>query len=98
MVEGGYYHVINANSGKGVDVTGSGTADGTNVEQWTVYKADNQRFAFINKGSSEYAIVGKGSGKCVDVAGQSTADRANVQIWTCNGQANQNWSLKPSTY
>ncbi len=97
-VEGKYYHLVNANSGKSVDVLGSGTADGTNVDQWTTYPADNQRFTFTSLGSGEYAIVGKGSGKCIDVAGQSTADSANVDIWTCSGQANQSWSLKPSTY
>lgn len=97
-LEGGYYHIINASSKKGIAVAGSATTDGTRMHQWTAYNLDNQRFTFIDKGNGQYEVRAKHSGKCVDVAGDLTTDAAPVQQWTCNNKSNQRWLLTKSDW
>jgi hypothetical protein len=78
---------------KCVDVVGSGTADGTNVQQYTCNGGVNQRWQFINLANDVYQIQTLVSGKCLDVAGFGTADGTNVQEYTCNGGVNQQWRV-----
>ena len=82
---GGRTGPITGASGKCVDVSGSGTADGTKVQQWTCNSGTNQQWT-VN-GSTLRSL-----GKCMDVAAGGTADGAAVQLMTCNGATSQNWS------
>jgi glucose/arabinose dehydrogenase len=71
--------------GKCVDVSGSGTADGTKVQLWTCNGTGAQ--TWTRSGSTERAL-----GKCLDISGGGTADNTRVQLWTCNGTGAQNWT------
>lgn len=98
------YTVVNAQTGKCLDVNGSSSADGAAVQQWTCLPgARNQQFAlrkvtYSGNDPHDRQLVARHSGKCVDVSGVSTAVRATVHQWTCNpvGQSsprNQTWRL-----
>jgi hypothetical protein len=41
-VDSGYHRILNANSGKAIDVTGGGTTDGTKLVQWSINGGANQ--------------------------------------------------------
>ena len=78
--------------GKCLDVTGSGTANGTLVELWDCNggaqpAVDSRR---------ERHVVNPGSGKCLDDPGLSTTNGTQLDIWNCNGGANQQWNLPSS--
>ncbi len=92
-VPGTYYRLINRNSGKVADVANCGTADGTNVRQWTSLGNTCQQWRFESAGDGYYYVINRNSGKCLDVEGISTADGANVFQWTCWGGDNQKWQL-----
>ena len=91
----GTYRVLNKRSKKALDVYASGTADGTNVDQWGWSGGNNQKWTLTHLGSGQYQAVGVGSGKLLEVAGASTTNGANVQIFTSNGNNGQKWTLTP---
>ena len=74
-----------------VDVTGCGTADGTNVELWTSNTSDAQRFMVKSVGNGMYALNSTCGNKSLDVAGGGTADGTNIQIWRPNNTIAQYW-------
>jgi len=81
------------NSGKCLDVTGSSTANGVGIQQYTCSGGNNQRFTLKDMGNAQYELINVNSGKCLDVTSVSTANGALLQQWTCGGGANQLWSL-----
>jgi type 1 glutamine amidotransferase len=72
-------------SGKCVDVSASGTADGTKIQLYTCNGTGAQSWTV--SGTTLRAL-----GKCMDVSGGGTADGTRVQLWTCNGTGAQNWT------
>ncbi|MGB3438358.1 MAG: PQQ-dependent sugar dehydrogenase [Actinophytocola sp.] len=72
-------------SGKCVDVSGAGTADGTKIQLYTCNGTSAQSWAVT--GATLRVL-----GKCMDVASGATADGTLVQLWTCNGSGAQNWA------
>jgi lysophospholipase L1-like esterase len=79
-------------TGKCLDVASSGTADGTNIREWTCNNTNAQSFrAEAVAGGTR--LVNASSGKCVDVNANGFADRTNVQLWTCNNTAAQTFRL-----
>ncbi len=77
-----------------VDVNNGGTADGTNIWQWTCNGTGAQRFQFTNVANNIYEIRNVNSNKCVDVSNGGTANGTNVQLWTCNGTNAQRWAVQ----
>lgn len=73
---------------KCVDVTGSGTTDGTQVIIYTCTGNANQRWSVISDGTI------RSLGKCLTAAG--TADGSAVQLSTCSGTSAQRWSYQQS--
>ncbi|MGN9908791.1 ThuA domain-containing protein [Phytohabitans sp. LJ34] len=76
---------ITGASGKCVDVSGSGSADGTKIQLWSCHGGTNQRWT-VN-GNTLRAFD-----KCMGVAGGGTANGGLVQLSTCNGSGGQNWT------
>ncbi len=74
-----------------LDVSGSGTTDGTNIQ---VYQGNNsiaQKFKVQSTGDGWFKISNPFSGKCLDVQGGSTKSGTNVQLYTYNGSNAQKW-------
>jgi aryl-phospho-beta-D-glucosidase BglC (GH1 family) len=93
IIANGTYRVIARHSGKALDVYGHGTADASNVIQWTYGGGNNQRWTFTHLGNNVYQIVGVESGKALEVASTSTANGTNVDIRTYSGANNQRWTI-----
>ena len=88
----GAYLVKAVHSGKCMEVAGAGTANGSNVQQWScVPNAKHHQWQFTAVGNGYYKITNVNSGKVLDVAGISTADGANVQQWDDLDGSNQKW-------
>jgi hypothetical protein len=95
-VANGTYKIFARHSGKALDVLNNGTANGSNVQQWTSNTCACQQWTLTNQGSGRYSVMGVGSGKMLDVNGVSTADGANVQIWSSTGGNNQRFYFVPA--
>lgn len=97
VVANGTYRIIARHSGKALDVSGHGTADGSNVIQWSYGGGNNQRWTLTNLGNNVYRIVGVESGKALEVASTSTANGTNVDVRTYNGANNQRWTISATS-
>jgi endo-1,4-beta-xylanase len=73
-------------SGRCLDVPGSTTTDGTQLQLWDCNNRTNQQWTYTAAG--ELRVLGD---KCLDAAG--TANGAKVQIYSCWGGDNQKWRL-----
>ncbi|MET8223426.1 non-reducing end alpha-L-arabinofuranosidase family hydrolase [Streptomyces sp. NPDC005301] len=91
-----WYVLVNRGSGKALDVSGSDTANGAPVQQWTRADGTNQRFQFVDSGGGYYRLKAQHSGKVLDVYNHSTADGAAVVQWTDLNGANQQFRLADS--
>jgi hypothetical protein len=70
-----------------MDVTGSGTAPGTELVTWSCHGRRNQQFSWRSNG--EIRVY---DNMCVDASGARGRDGDPIIIWNCNGGANQKWS------
>ncbi|WNG43883.1 SGNH hydrolase [Archangium minus] len=93
IADGTYRVTPRASPGKALDVAGHGTADNTNVLQWSYGGANNQRWALTHLGNNVYRLIGVESGKALQVTSTSTANGTNVDIGTYTGAANQHWTI-----
>ncbi|WP_420077229.1 family 43 glycosylhydrolase [Streptomyces sp. JL3001] len=76
------YTLVNRNSGKCLDVDGGGTADGTDIFQWTCNGGTNQKWRVEDLGDDTNRLVNVATGKVMDTAGCSAADGANIRQWS----------------
>ncbi|SDP91853.1 Ricin-type beta-trefoil lectin domain-like [Mucilaginibacter sp. OK268] len=80
--------------GRNLDVTGSGTADDTNVAVYTDGNTSNQRWQVTSLGNGYYKLAPQHTtGKVLDVTGGSSASGANVDIYTDSGSNAQKWKI-----
>ena len=89
-----WYEVVNSNSGLCVEAAGSGTANGTAVQQNTCTGAANQLWQFQAGANGYYQVANKNaSGEVWDVTGGTgaTANGTAIQIWSATGGTNQQW-------
>ena len=78
-------------SARCVDVPGSSTTNGTQVQLWDCNGGSNQRWTYT--ASKQLVVYGN---KCLDASGQGTGNGTAVIIWDCHGQANQQWNVNAS--
>ncbi|MEV6237631.1 ricin-type beta-trefoil lectin domain protein [Lentzea sp. NPDC051838] len=67
-------------SGRCLDVTGAGTANGTQMITWDCHSGSNQQF-------TQNGQALQVSGKCLDGSG------TQARLWDCTGGDNQKWNL-----
>jgi cytochrome c peroxidase len=97
-VPDGVYLVKAVHSGKCMEVAGAGTANGSNVQQWScVPNAKHHQWQFTAIGDGYYKITNVNSGKALDVAGISWADGANIYQWDYLNGSNQKWKPVPQS-
>ncbi|HLL68298.1 MAG TPA: RICIN domain-containing protein [Micromonosporaceae bacterium] len=87
------YVLVNRHSGKAIDVSGAGTADGAAIIQWTRTNAANQQWRFVDSGGGYYRLRSVHSGKVLDVSARSTLDGANVVQWADTNGTNQQFQV-----
>jgi hypothetical protein len=82
-------HALAAN--RCLDVPGSSTTPGVQVEIWDCAGGANQLFTHTSDG--QLTVYSGGSKLCLDASGQGTSPGTEVVTWTCNGQSNQHWTV-----
>ncbi|MDR3312971.1 MAG: RICIN domain-containing protein [Oscillospiraceae bacterium] len=95
LVSGEVYYIKNANSGRYLDVTGAGTASGTNVQQYAMNGTKAQMWKVVHVGSGLYKIVSMvGSANLVlDVFPGGSANGGNIDIYSDLGVSDQRFAL-----
>lgn len=87
--------IIAAHSNQCLDVPGSTTATGRQLQQYTCNGTNAQLFDLtpVAGTSDTYTIKNRGNGLCVDINGASQSNGARVIQWTCHTGANQQFQL-----
>ncbi len=70
---------------KCVDVSNSGTTNGTKVQIWDCNNSFAQKWSLMGDGTV------RALGKCLDVSNSGTANGSLVQLWDCNATGAQQW-------
>ncbi len=91
VIADGIYEIVNANSGKPMEVANAATDDGGNVRQWSANVCACQRWWVAHVGGGEYRIVNQNSLKALDVTDGSTDPGASLQQWTWWTGGMQKW-------
>src|SRR5579859_7484009 len=88
-----WYTVRNKTSGLCVYAASDGTANGTQVQQWTCSTTDlGQQWMFTATSAGYYEVQAKNAtSEAWDVTNVSTANGALIQLWAYGGGTNQQW-------
>lgn len=87
------YVLVNAASGKCLDVFGQGTDDGTDLVQWSCNGQANQQWKLNPTGSGPVLLVAVHSGKCAQVDDAGTEAGSRLEQAPCNGAPEQQWAV-----
>jgi hypothetical protein len=95
-IEPGTYRLMNANSGKALDVAGLSEDPRANVYQWEYLGNDNQHWQVEYLGDGQYRLTAVHSGLVADIPDASGADGASLQQWGWAGSDNQRFEIEPA--
>ncbi|HLG77494.1 MAG TPA: RICIN domain-containing protein, partial [Ktedonobacteraceae bacterium] len=95
-MSGGFYHLVNRNSGLVMDVNGASTSAGATIIQWPNNGGYNQEWSLQPTGDGYYYLVNRNSSLVMDVNGASTSAGATIIQWSNHSGTNQQWSLTPT--
>ncbi|HEX8614494.1 MAG TPA: RICIN domain-containing protein [Telluria sp.] len=96
VVNGGVYGIVNAASGKALDVVAGSTQGAAEVQQWGQGGSANQQFTLRDAGNGYWTMQARHSGLLLDVLNLSQGDGAKIIQWNATGAQNQQWLLKKS--
>lgn len=85
--------VVNPASGKCLDASGGGTANGTPLIVWGCHGGANQKWVRTNVPG---LLRGQESGRCVDVPNGNRANGTRPTLFDCHGNTNQVWTSTAS--
>ena len=94
-VSGSTYTLTNVSSGKVLDATGCGTANGTVVEQWTSLSNNCQKWTFTSAANNTFTIKNVNSGTVLDAVSCGLADGTTTDLWSSLGNLCQQWAVIP---
>ena len=72
-----------------------GTADGTDIEQYTWWNNPCERWVLTSTDSGYLRLQNPNSGKVADVADCDSADGTDVRLWTWLNNNCQQWIAVP---
>jgi hypothetical protein len=97
LLPSGTYRISSRYNGKVLDAYNYGTANGTQIIQWTYGGGSNQRWNVTNLGNNQYSIIGVQSGKSIDINNGSSTNGTKVHLWDYWGGNMQKYVLTPMT-
>ena len=97
----GTFYIENVFSNKVMQVAGSSTSNGANIEQSTNVSGDNQKWVIEKQSDGYYTIKSVLSDKIIEMQDWSTANGGNARQYTDYDQNNQKWKIievEPDVY
>lgn len=88
----GVYEIVNANSGKPLEVAGGAGGNGAAIQQYAGNGTAAQRWSVLESGGKLTFLNAK-TAKAMDVPGGSVTAQARLQTYTFNGTAAQQWAI-----
>jgi uncharacterized protein (TIGR03437 family) len=94
-VDGQYFNILSAYTGKSLDVTGASNIAGAPIQEYQALGGLNQQWALNPVGNGTYSIVNRASGRVLDIPGGSSSNGLQLQQYDYVGGGNQQWVLIP---
>ena len=87
--------LISKYSGKSMCPYGGGTANGTQIHQWSYINSSytDQQWTLTDTGSGNYKFINVKSGKALDISGGNSGNDTKVQLWDDYGNTAQLYKL-----
>jgi hypothetical protein len=98
---GPWYEIVNKGTGKCVDASAWGAADGTWVQQWTCGNGQaNQEWQFVPVSGGYFEVLNRNAAadsQVLDVSGGpgATGNGDTLQLWSYAAGSNQQWQAVP---
>ncbi|MGD0527068.1 MAG: RICIN domain-containing protein, partial [Polyangiaceae bacterium] len=83
-----------AHSGSCLDARSGGTADGTQLQEWSCNGTGAQSFELEDDGAGGFYVVNTQAQRCVDVQSSGTANGTKIQLWDCNHTTAQTFTVR----
>ncbi|MFI9005717.1 ricin-type beta-trefoil lectin domain protein [Actinosynnema sp. NPDC053489] len=80
--------IVGVPSGRCLDVPGSSTTNGTQLQLWDCHGQANQSWTLNS--AKQLVVLGT---KCLDAYGRGTTNGTQVVTWDCHGDTNQQWNV-----
>nr|WP_262904577.1 PA14 domain-containing protein [Hymenobacter lucidus] len=92
----GYYRLVVPGNNRVLEVLGSSTSNGADLDLWPYYSGNNQVWR-IEPAEQEgyYKLVAKHSKKALTARDSADAAAGEIKQWRDNGRENQMWKLQP---
>lgn len=94
IIAGASYKISNKNSKKSMEVAGSVTNNGGQVQQWDYLEGKNQEWTFEKVDNTYYKIIVNHTGKVLDVKDSNKNNGAIIHQWDYVGADNQLWYIE----
>jgi regulation of enolase protein 1 (concanavalin A-like superfamily) len=91
----GTYNVVSRYSNKPMAALSGGTANGTQLVQWSPGGGNEQKWTFTSLGNGQYKVTGVAGGRVMNVSGNSGSNGANLILWDWNNANNEKWTITP---
>jgi len=96
-IANGTYKIINRLSAKALGARGSGTGNGTIVEQYPYTGGTPQQWTLTSLGNGRFKVINVNSGRALEVPGGATADNSTIDLYDyVVGATNEQWILVPT--
>ena len=93
ITSGQQYRLVSMWSGQVVDVSGGGTANGSQIDQWGYSRGSNQIWTLQASSYGGFSIVGKGSSRCIDIPNGVATNGTFMQLYDCLNNSVQAWNF-----
>ncbi len=90
----GYYIIINAQSGKVIDVEAAGTDDGTGIQIYDSNGTCAQKWKILKNDDDSYTFISACSNKTLDLNANDTSNSSKIQIYSANNSNAQKWTMQ----
>ena len=86
--------IANEGSGKVLDVSGGGTANGTNIHQYSFNQTSAQKWIAVKQSDGSFEFISAlDQNMCIDLSGAQAENGSNVQLYESNGTKAQRWYI-----
>lgn len=90
----GYHTIINAQSGKVMDVEAAGTDDGTRIQIYDSNETCAQKWKVLRNDDDSYTFISACSNKILDLNANDTSNNSKIQIYSANNSDAQKWTMQ----
>ncbi|MCB2378287.1 RICIN domain-containing protein [Hymenobacter sp. BT635] len=92
---GGFYRLMVPGNNRVLEVLGSSTSNGADLDLWPYYSGNNQAWRIEPTEDGYYKLLAKHSSKALTAKDSANSLEGSIHQWRFSGRENQMWKLQP---